>query len=169
MVFEMGKDLEILHAQKGALEGKEYEGAIKMPINRELIKGRSDYIEERVAPSDSGFFEQKGDVVVGAIRRFIGPQIADAVSQAGLRIEDIAWVFPHQPSKIGLDVLSRSARDFNFFRDIEEGNWSSGSIPKALFRAIQERSINGRTNIVFGGFGAAEKIGTATAVLELAA
>lgn len=166
-VFQMGKDLKILHAQNDTLDAKEYENVIKMPVDRDLVAGRTDYIEEPVVPSDDGLFDQDGARVVGALRRHIAPKIREGTEKAGLVAREVGLVVPHQPSKIGLDVLSRSAPEFDFLKDNEQGNWSSGSVWKAFMMGIHKGEARSRMNIVLSGFGAGKWIFTSTTVVQL--
>lgn len=170
MVFEYGTGLEVLYAQNNPLNYEEYEGAIRMPIDRGLI--RQPYIEEEVATSESGYFMQKGRTVIDAVRMHIPGLIAEVAEEAGLAV-GATRIIPHQGSRIILQVLARSlARSIsepNLSTRTEEGNWSSASIMKALMEDIEDGEVCGNDNVIFASFGAGKGLFASTVIARLAA
>jgi 3-oxoacyl-[acyl-carrier-protein] synthase-3 len=81
----------------------------------------------------------------------------EAIASAGLKIEDVQLVIPHQAN---LRIIEAAMRGLEIpieqcFINIERyGNTSTASIPIAACEAIQQGRLQSGDNIVFVGFGA---------------
>lgn len=88
--------------------------------------------------------------------RIVGESIQQALTDAGLDLNDLSLVVPHQAND---RILQSAARNLKldpekFFSTIEKyGNTSAASIPIALCEAIEQGEIKDRDNIAFVGFG----------------
>lgn len=151
MVFRPGIDMQILWAKNHPF-AREFSNLIRMPIDPSLM--RPPYIEEYVPPSPSGKFEQDGPNVYRVVLENVPTLVRETVKEAGLTPQDIKRVFPHQGSGKMVDGLSDRLREFVLYKDIEDGNFSSASIPKAWFKATQEGEIGEGDIIALPGFGA---------------
>lgn len=155
MDFVYGEDLRVLAVRSGPLLDR-LSGAIKMPIDYSVIEPNQHRIVEKVPVSESGKIEQNGKVVYGSVLRYIPNLIREIVEEAGLTPDDIDLVIPHQGSGrmvLGLEEILTEYKG-KVVLDIEEGNFSSGSIPKAMAKAQQEGRMKKGQNIVVAGFGA---------------
>jgi 3-oxoacyl-[acyl-carrier-protein] synthase-3 len=81
---------------------------------------------------------------------------ANAVRKAGLALDDIDLIIPHQANIRIIEAVSRRL-DFpmdKFFVHIDRmGNTSAASIPMALCEAVAAGRIRPGANVVFVGFG----------------
>jgi len=155
MIFEYGRNLQILSTFNFRFP-QEFDSYIQMPVERKLMI--DPFIEEYVPESLSGKFEQNGRGVLGTISRNFWPLITEAVQNAGLTSLDIKKIFPHQGSgpmiTAIIDKKPKNYPDGIVYEDYFEGNFSSGSIPKALQKALRNDEIKKGDNIVLAGFGA---------------
>ncbi len=149
--FVYGKDLRILSAKNQRLPS-ELAGSIRMPIDRSRMK--PIYIEEPVPQSQSGKFEQDGRTVYRAVIDNVPRLIRETIKAARLREGDIKLVIPHQGSGHIVEGLQDRLPNLNVFRDVSDGNFSSASIPKALYKAREEGLIHRGDKVVLAGFGA---------------
>ena len=80
-----------------------------------------------------------------------------AVRKAGLRLEDVDYIVPHQAND---RIISAVARKLDFpkekiFINIDKyGNMSAASIAVALYEAVEQKKINRGDNVVLVTFGA---------------
>lgn len=151
MHFIYGKDLRVLSGKNKKLPG-DLTSSIQMPIDRS--KMRPMYIEESVPNSASGKFEQDGKTVYRAVIENVPKLIRETLDKAHLKEKDIKLVIPHQGSGHIIDGLQKHLPNMQVFSDIEDGNFSSASIPKALFKAREEGLIHRKDKVVLAGFGA---------------
>ena len=149
--FVYGKDLRILSAKNKRLPS-ELAGSIRMPIDRSRMK--PIYIEEPVPQSQSGKFEQDGRTVYRAVIDNVPELIRETIRTAHLQENDIKLVIPHQGSGHIIEGLQGRLPNLNVFSDVADGNFSSASIPKALFKAREEGLIHRGDKVVLAGFGA---------------
>lgn len=147
--FEFGKDIQILSAVNHRFP-EEFSNLIKMPVDQDLMA--PPFINEPIPVSRK--FEQQGREVVALIRDNIKPLIEDAMRQANLKTSDIKMVFPHQGSRLTTKTVAETMNEYPVYEDYSEGNFSSGSIPKALMKAIKQGEIKRGDNLVLAGFGA---------------
>ncbi|MCY3779774.1 MAG: ketoacyl-ACP synthase III [Chloroflexi bacterium] len=88
--------------------------------------------------------------------RVVSESVDQACKLAGITVEDINLVIPHQAN---LRILQAAARKLGididkFMSNLERyGNTSAASIPIALCEAIEEKRIQNRDHIVLVGFG----------------
>jgi 3-oxoacyl-[acyl-carrier-protein] synthase III len=88
--------------------------------------------------------------------RVIAESIEQALTKAGLSIEDLSLIVPHQAN---VRILQAAARALKvepemFVVNLERyGNTSAASIPIALCEAIEEKRIRPGENLAFIGFG----------------
>jgi 3-oxoacyl-[acyl-carrier-protein] synthase-3 len=93
--------------------------------------------------------------------RFATRVMADAsrvvTKKAGLSLDDVALVIPHQANMRIIQTAARRLKlpEEKYYVNVERyGNTSSASIPIALCEAIQEGRIEPGDNLVLVGFGA---------------
>jgi 3-oxoacyl-[acyl-carrier-protein] synthase-3 len=88
--------------------------------------------------------------------RVVGESISQAVSDAGLTLDDIKLIVPHQAN---LRIISAAARvlkieESRFMVNLDRyGNTSAASIPIALVEAVQQGKVKENDYLAFCGFG----------------
>ncbi|GAB4524670.1 MAG: ketoacyl-ACP synthase III [Anaerolineae bacterium] len=88
--------------------------------------------------------------------RVVGESILQAVEKAGITLEDVKLIIPHQANE---RIIKASARSLNLSADVfvmnldRYGNTSAASIPIALYEAVQQGRVTQGDYIVFVGFG----------------
>jgi 3-oxoacyl-[acyl-carrier-protein] synthase-3 len=98
----------------------------------------------------------KGSEVFRFATHIINEAIREAVQKAGITLDDIALVVPHQANQ---RIISAAARSLNipeslFYSNIHKyGNTSAASIPIALCEAIKDARLKEDDHLVFVGFG----------------
>lgn len=163
-VFEFGKDLRVLAYENRKIKlPKKFDNCIRMPIDRDSMT--MPFIEEPVPNSESGKFEQDGLSVIRGVISNVPDLNKRVVKNARLQASDIQLVIPHQSSGPVLAGLSNKMPGYTVFKDIQDGNFSSASIPKAMTRAIKEGEIQRGDKILLSGFGAG--LYASTAIVEL--
>lgn len=160
--FTEGEDMEILNAASYTFP-KEASTCLRMPIDYRLIRHPAIVVD--IPPSENGRFWMDGQGVYQAIRSTLPDFIFSVVKGAKLEPGQIRMVIPHQASKPMLGILSKKLPDFEIYQDLEDGNWSSASIPKALDRALNGGAIGRGDFVVIAGFGAG--LFTSVAVVKL--
>lgn len=153
MVFIFGREgLDVLSYSNYRFP-EQYKNQIRMPINEDLI--RHPYLQEPVA-NDCKEFEMDGKGVFKAVVKTIPGKILETVENSRLKPEDISLIIPHQASKRMLEGVEERLPQFQgrLFYDLENGNFSSASIPKAIKRAVDEGRLKKGDNAVLAGFGA---------------
>ena len=97
-----------------------------------------------------------GSEVFKFATRVVGKSILEVVEQAGITMEDVKLIIPHQAN---LRIIKAAARGLNidsamFMSNLDRyGNTSAASIPIAFYEAVQEGRITAGDHIVFIGFG----------------
>jgi len=86
---------------------------------------------------------QKGDEVSALFEQYIQTHVEELLTAANLHPKDIKLVIPHQPSIILLKKLRAKFEAIGFSReqfviDIEDGNFSSASVPKAMEKQLEK-------------------------------
>lgn len=88
--------------------------------------------------------------------RVIGESITQTLDKAGLTLNDVALIVPHQANARIIQSAARALKvnaDL-FVSNLERyGNTSAASIPIALCEAIEKGRVQSGQNIVFVGFG----------------
>lgn len=149
--FVYDRDLTILsHTHKQF--DPEKSQALRMPID--YTKMVEPFIYIPIPQSKSKYFEQEGREVLNAVAEEVPPLIRQTVKKAGLKPEDIKLIISHQGSKPVVEKLASELREYRLIRDYREGNWSSGSIIKALKSAIDKGIVRYGDIVVLAGFGA---------------
>jgi len=80
----------------------------------------------------------------------------EAVDEAGMKLEDINAIVPHQANKRIIEAAARVLElpEEKFVVNVDRyGNTSAASIPIALCEAVNEGRIRRNDNVVFVGFG----------------
>lgn len=157
-VFVAGESVVIKASRNIRLPRKDSQ-ALKMPVNPEKMV--PPYIAEYVPPSESGYFEQDGHAVFETVRTYIPNLLLDVIADAGLTPDEIDLVVGHQPSiKVLKYLMTNTNRaikkdgfELDFYFDIEEGNWSSVAVIKAMNKAINEGRMGTGTHLI-NAFGA---------------
>lgn len=162
IVFTYGKDIKVLEYGSEKLP-KESDNYIRMPIDKDLMI--PPFHEEPIPNSTSGMLQQDGPKVFEELKLRIPSLNTKVMQKARLLPSDIKLAILHQASGRVVKWLAQTMPDYRFFNDLEDGNFSSGSIPKALMRAIRERKIQRGDKILLSGFGAG--LFASSAIVEL--
>jgi 3-oxoacyl-[acyl-carrier-protein] synthase-3 len=88
--------------------------------------------------------------------RVIGESINQAVNMAGITLDDVALIVPHQANERIIHAAARGLRlEQNLFMTNVDryGNTSAASIPIALYEAVEQGRIKEGDYVVFVGFG----------------
>jgi 3-oxoacyl-[acyl-carrier-protein] synthase-3 len=103
------------------------------------------------------FIQMDGKAVFRFATRVMAQATKEALVAAGLTIDQIKWVVPHQAN---IRIIEAAARGLSlpmerFIVNLERyGNTSTASIPIATVEAFEKGKINAGDKIVFVGFGA---------------
>lgn len=107
--------------------------------------------------NDACTIHMDGRQVFRFATRIMGDAAQAAITKAGLHIDDIALVVPHQAN---LRIIQSAARSLDlpmdrFFVNLDRyGNTSSASIPLAVCEAVEEGRLRPGDHVVLVGFGA---------------
>ncbi len=111
------------------------------------------------------FIQMNGREVFRFATRVMQQATLESVRKAGLKIEDIQLIIPHQANR---RIIEAAARSLNFPLDRvminvqNYGNTSTASIPIAACEAIQQGHLQPGEKVVLVGFGAGLTWGAAT-------
>ena len=100
--------------------------------------------------------DMNGRQVYRFATQVIASSVKEVLHKAGLSIDDVALIVPHQAN---VRIIETSARRLKipyekFYVNVEQtGNTSAASIPIALCQAIAEGRLRPNDNVVFVGFG----------------
>jgi 3-oxoacyl-[acyl-carrier-protein] synthase-3 len=103
------------------------------------------------------FIQMDGKEVYRFATRVMASATREVVAAAGLSLDDIALIVPHQANK---RIIESAARSLNlpadrFIVNLDRyGNTSTASIPIAICEAVNEGKIRPNDNLVLVGFGA---------------
>jgi 3-oxoacyl-[acyl-carrier-protein] synthase-3 len=129
-------------------------GGSAMPASSDSINGGMHYIK------------MNGREVFRFATRVMVSASTEAIQKAGLTLDDIQWVIPHQANKRIIDAAARGLK-LPMERIIvnlqDYGNTSTASIPIAACEAVADGRLNSGDNIVLVGFGAGLTWGALTA------
>ncbi len=146
MRFRLGRDLKILAAHN--LPMFDRADLIGMPIRDEKIKGPVDReVADHTLKTPEIY--QNGGAVFKHMARTIPSFVRALVEEADVDPKNLT-TFLHQGSIRVIGSLQESLSDQNVIVDIEDGNYSSATIPRMLSRASLERG----QRAVLVGFGA---------------
>ncbi|HZJ24284.1 MAG TPA: beta-ketoacyl-ACP synthase III [Anaerolineales bacterium] len=103
------------------------------------------------------FIQMDGKEVFRFATRVMASATHEALSAAGLTLEDIRWIIPHQAN---IRIIESAARGLKlpmdrFIVNLERyGNTSTASIPIAMVEALEKGQIQPGDKLVMVGFGA---------------
>ena len=112
------------------------------------------------------FIEMDGKEVFRFATRVMAQATREALDAAGMTLEDVQWIVPHQAN---IRIIEAAARGLKmpmdkFIVNLERyGNTSTASIPIAAVEAIENGQIKSGDKLVFVGFGAGLTWGALTA------
>jgi 3-oxoacyl-[acyl-carrier-protein] synthase III len=132
-------------------EGKDYDALI-FPGCAGVHPPSHDVINQRLH-----YLKMDGRRVFKFATRVLAASAARVVSDAGLTIDDVALIIPHQANDRIIEMARRKLRvpPEKMMINIDRyGNTSAASIPLALVDAVEEGRIKPGDNLVFVGFGA---------------
>jgi 3-oxoacyl-[acyl-carrier-protein] synthase-3 len=112
------------------------------------------------------FITMDGKEVFRFATRVMGQATREALDAAGMKIEDVNWIVPHQANIRIIDAAARGLKlpMEKFIVNIERyGNTSTASIPIATVEAIEKGQIKSGDKLVFVGFGGGLTWGAVTA------
>jgi 3-oxoacyl-[acyl-carrier-protein] synthase III len=126
-------------------------GGSRQPASAETVERREHYVK------------MAGRDVFRFATRVLPESVVEALSKAGLSVEDVDVLIPHQANTRIIDhavrrlAISQSA----VFSNVERyGNTSAASIPVALCEAIEAGMVHSGSTVVMSGFGAGLSWGT---------
>jgi len=112
------------------------------------------------------FIEMDGKEVFRFATRVMAQATREALDAAGMELEDVDWIVPHQAN---IRIIEAAARGLKmpmdkFVVNLEKyGNTSTASIPIAAVEAIEKGQIKSGDKLVLVGFGAGLTWGALTA------
>jgi 3-oxoacyl-[acyl-carrier-protein] synthase III len=120
-------------------------GGSRHPASRETVDNRLHYIK------------MNGNEVYRFAVSVMSRSVIETVRKAGLRIEDIDLIIPHQANSRIIQSGAKSLGvpiDKMFSNLHKYGNTSAASVPVALCEAVEEGRIRPGSNVVLVAFGA---------------
>ena len=120
-------------------------GGSYMPTSPETIQDRLHFIR------------MDGKKVFRFATRVMAQATGDAAEEAGLTLDDVNWVVPHQANQRIIETAARRLKMpmDRFVVNLEHyGNTSTASIPLAAYDAINDGRFQPGDRVVFVGFGA---------------
>jgi 3-oxoacyl-[acyl-carrier-protein] synthase III len=103
------------------------------------------------------FISMDGKQVYRFATRVMAQATEEAATEAGMTLEDVDWVIPHQANRRIIETAARRLKMpmERFVVNLEHyGNTSTASIPLAAYDAIQDGRMQPGDQVVFVGFGA---------------
>ena len=119
-------------------------GGSKIPTTHETVDAKLHTIR------------MNGREVFRFATRVMASATKEVVAEAGLELEDIDLVIPHQANQRIIETAARSLKlpADKFYMNLSKyGNTSTASIPIAFYEAFGEDRIHDGDNLVFVGFG----------------
>ncbi|MFC1998619.1 beta-ketoacyl-ACP synthase III [Chloroflexota bacterium] len=107
--------------------------------------------------SGSHYLSMNGSEIYKFAVRTMTNASKQVISDAGLTINDIKLLVPHQANKRIIQAVAKKlgVQDDKVFMNVEKyGNTSAASVPIALCEAAEEGGLDANDYIVFVGFGA---------------
>jgi 3-oxoacyl-[acyl-carrier-protein] synthase-3 len=120
-------------------------GGSKLPASHETVDRKQHTIQ------------MKGREVFRFATRVMASATREAIEEAGLQLEDIQLIIPHQANKRIIESAARGLRmpmDRFILNVNRYGNTSTASIPLAFFEAMDDGRIHDGDHLVLVGFGA---------------
>lgn len=154
LVFRLGQDLEILSSETHRLD--QVRNLIQMPLDESLMV--EPYIYEGVDRS-LDYFRQQGPRVFKEISYMIPRLTEQWLQRAQIGLDEVGGIITHQGSGRMVTHLRDQfgrlfQRDIPVAYDMEEGNFSSASVPKAWERLVREDTLDQKKVMLLIGFGA---------------
>jgi len=122
-----------------------------------LHAGGSRYaVGESASPNGQHYIQMDGKEVFRFATRVMASSTHEVLDAAGLTLEDIKWIIPHQAN---IRIIEAAARGLKlpmdrFIVNIDRyGNTSTASIPIAMVEAVEKGQIKPGEKIVLVGFG----------------
>jgi 3-oxoacyl-[acyl-carrier-protein] synthase-3 len=112
------------------------------------------------------FIEMDGKEVFRFATRVMASATHEALDAAGMTLEEIQWIVPHQANIRIIDAAARGLKlpMERFIVNIDRyGNTSTASIPIAMVEAVEKGQIKAGDKLVMVGFGAGLTWGALTA------
>jgi len=103
------------------------------------------------------YIHMDGREVFRFATRVMAQATREALDAAGLTLEDVQWIIPHQANSRIIEAAARGLKlpMERFIVNVDRyGNTSTASIPIATVEALQQGQIKPRDKIVMVGFGA---------------
>ena len=103
------------------------------------------------------YIRMDGNEVFRFATRVMASATLEALDAAGLKVEDIRWIVPHQANVRIIQAAARSLKlpMDRFIVNVQDyGNTSTASIPMAMVEAVQKGQIKAGDKLVMVGFGA---------------
>lgn len=103
------------------------------------------------------FISMDGKKVFRFATRVMAQATEEAAAEAGMTLDDVNWVIPHQANQRIIETAARRLKMpmERFVVNLEHyGNTSTASIPLATYDAIQDGRLQPGDQVVFVGFGA---------------
>jgi 3-oxoacyl-[acyl-carrier-protein] synthase-3 len=100
--------------------------------------------------------DMRGRQVFRFATRVIASSVNEALEKAGLTLDDVALIIPHQANTRIIDSAAKRLKvsPDKFYMNVQTaGNTSAASIPIALCEAVEDGLLAPNDNVVFVGFG----------------
>lgn len=113
------------------------------------------------------FIQMNGREVFRFATRVMVQATEEAIAKAGMKLEEIGWVVPHQANLRIIEAAMRGLKipmERSVVNLERYGNTSTASIPIATCEAVQDGRIKPGDKIVFVGFGAGLTWGAVTVI-----
>lgn len=123
-------------------------------IHSDAPKPRALFTPQHLEPT---YVHMEGSATFRFAVKAMQESMEDVLKQAGVSIDDIDWIVPHQANKrIISNVCKRMHIDMDhvYININEYGNTSAASIPLALGEMSEKGLLKEGMNIVLSGFGA---------------
>lgn len=121
--------------------------AVNIPVKNPFCENNADI---------SGLIEMDGREIFNFATRKVPASINEAVKKAGLSLDDIKYIIPHQANSRIVEIIARKLKlpIDKFYMNMDRyGNTSGASIPIALSEMYEKNLIGHGDKIVAAGFG----------------
>jgi 3-oxoacyl-(acyl-carrier-protein) synthase III len=107
-------------------------------------------------------FTASADTMGGEAIEALQRSTVEVLGRAGLTVDEVEWVLPHQPNGVLLDAIVRAlgAREERVVRVVDEvGSVGAASIPISLDRLLRTRDVRPGDRVLMVGVGAGLSFG----------